>query len=745
MDVTFSGKPIPQVAVENNVLNPDGTHPTAPTVYFGAYYIREVKNLAGSVIRKEKVYDSRLKFASAYISAKTYYSSTQNNHYHLFTIDADGNGTVEETYNAAGTVITSHQHTVADFTVGTGFDSDNVAHTHDLRSVAENTLLPTPNLPHTICLECTTSYDASKIPTVRTVKKTLEIPYDSIPVDTVKVTLYAPDSASVREGVSSSYAGYTLKAKVQKSTAGGSFVDVPDGTRVKFNIIPSSKQSANGTNYIVIDADSHQFMSLDITASSTVGNSNGSDSVLVLVDSAMNWTDSAFGLVPEITKDSLYINEAMTNIATFGGSPISDAVRLAANRIITYQGENTAWKTNRKIVLLLSDGDENSGSYAYTSAVTAVNAVNGTEKTPVVAYALGSKHPADVALMGLLAKKTGGTLYRIYFDDSNYIEKIVNDTFTNDLPSNIGTYTNSIDLSKRKLQTGLAIQIVLPTGTSAGLKVRFGDSLYDMGEWSEEITVTGTSTIDLTALFGNKINRYLEYRLTLYGSAEFASPQFSYVTSHFIEPRTNYIIFAPIYTDLSDEEFVSQVIISHNLEDGDLTEVNYAALHAETPDLEHAFTNAEDGSFEDDRQRIVLSRHNEPLLSDNFLTYKLAYGSWPDSLDISIYRTDGKGQSGELVDPASYIANPTEGTITFTSSREKTATYVATVHFDPVLKIVCKVENFGEDGVKIHNVGVMYNKSARYKSNDAGIIRRSLDREFDYSYSSSSSESSLSS
>jgi hypothetical protein len=151
---------------------------------------------------------------------------------------------------------------------------------------------------------------------------------------------------------------------------------VPDGTRIVFNInayrpaLTKSEEEAKSNmaneNVLVIRPDTvRKYMTINIKGTVVSDGLTGIGENAVIVLSNLTWVPSVIGLLPEPTLDDIYIGDAISRIVTIGASQIHDAVKLAAQRIIDYQVENTSWVTAKKVVFLLTDGDENTSENSF--------------------------------------------------------------------------------------------------------------------------------------------------------------------------------------------------------------------------------------------------------------------------------------------------------------------------------------------------------------------------------------------
>ena len=118
-------------------------------------------------------------------------------------------------------------------------------------------------------------------------------------------------------------------------------------------------------------------MYIRISATAYASGLQGSDTQISIIQSNIPWLPSVQKLLIEPTNDSIHLNAAITKINNVGSSQIHDAVYQAAEQIITYQTDNPEWENAHKVILLLTDGDENLSQHSLNQATDRVNFING--------------------------------------------------------------------------------------------------------------------------------------------------------------------------------------------------------------------------------------------------------------------------------------------------------------------------------------------------------------------------------
>ena len=118
----------------------------------------------------------------------------------------------------------------------------------------------------------------------------------------------------------------------------------------------------------------------------------------------------------------------------------------------------------------------------------------------------------------------------------------------------------------------------------------------------------------------------------------------------------------------------------------------------------------------------MLTRYNEPLITDDNRVFTALNGNWPDRVDISVHRINEQYPNGIVVDASEYAPNNLEGIVTFYTTQPSTDQFAISVEVYPSFRLVCRVTNFGGKRAIIHHIGIVYNMMKRIPTDDNGNI-----------------------
>ena len=738
VDVTFSGQALPLVARANHVQDENGNDLPLPQVVFDAY--RLDKN-------QQPVRDESILLENYLDTVSVRLTSNANGHYHTCSVDNDGNGLTTGTLSEGGLAsVEEHVHEISNFVVQV---SDG--HAHSVRSVARTTILPVSDLSNTLCVTARLQYDASN-PVFAPVQRVRTFTFTDTPSavsgDTDEIgytmTLTGPDDALATLGVDSSQSGFTVQAEIQKMM-GGEVQDFSeaDGLRVRFDLsawrppqaddgkFTSWELSADGT-YLPAP-----YIEVKVNAGCLIGGKRYTGSTSVPVGSNQPWVPKTFLLTPEPTGDAVYLDAAIERLSLcFGPSPLHDAAKSAAARLIQWQSNDSARRHYRKAVLLLTDGWENHSESTIDDAITRIQHVDGqTTCSPVVfGYPSGS---GDLILRQYAAATNSivtpflednfpapGSESSTSSRDEVALPAFVAALFTNALATlNSGSYNNIIDLETPSSWKSVRLTLSAPANTSLVCRVRFSDDAENWNAWSEYQTFTTTGDLDL----GNVIYRYMQYWVAFYGNDSFGTPILQDVFASMVIPRSHQILFAPIATDAASDEGVCEVVVSHQVTSESHSTIRYGITAADTIEARDYYS-VDQPQFTAGRRQVMLSRANEPVILNTEAASKRAYrllnGAWPEGATLEIYDLGADPQYGSLVPATDYAANPTTGEINFIVA--KSGPFSATILWPPSFRLWCKIVNYSNwlgDAVKVHSVAVTWNLTKRLPSGFRGILR----------------------
>jgi len=176
----------------------------------------------------------------------------------------------------------------------------------------------------------------------------------------------------------------------------------------------------------------------------------------------------------------------------------------------------------------------------------------------------------------------------------------------------------------------------------------------------------------------------------------------------------------------------------------DRSDVTYGLAHHDTSEKAD-YAGITRPWFKSNQREIVLTRFNEPTLTNNNKTFTAINGSWPSAASIDVYLVRSGTAEGVLLPKEDYIPNSKTGTVSLLTSLTDGDRIVIDIKPDNVLRLAMKIVNASKEPVEIAQITAMYNKTKRVRrSSDGTIVRHPIGDEIDDSSSSSSSLSSLS-
>jgi len=728
IDVTFSGLPLPRIAIMNNVLGPDGKAIPLPTLNCNIYYLQETKDIDGNVVDSTQKSDPALKLDVYTPRVSLQRTSVSQEHYHATEVDENGNGSTTKTFKSESVdEIANHDHQVVSYEVQQGFDSVYGVHTHDLRSVAIINILPLSNGGDKVCLDVKGNYDASN-PLVE--RPAIEFTFCSGGGEEWTLDLSAPIESTTQADVTNEYSGFTVEARLTRQS-GGVKLPIEDGYRIGFTLkpfFPLKSSNADETiptyqldeNGAISLSEARDYIVVETNASSNTPLGLLSKKKNTKVLSSLEWIPSVVPLTHEPTYDSIYLDSAVAKATqNLGGSPIYDAVITGAGRLIKWQSTHPEWSGATKAIFLIADGDEQNSSKTLNQAVTRVNSINGTGVVPVIGFQMGGTHLLDNVVMRRLSQETSGHLDSIPVGTTAIeIQQTVEDSLSYSYDKfNNGSYINIVDLGQSDLFQNARFSITVPSGTKVTISMRFSDDGENWGAWTVPQTIVESQTLSLPG----EIKRYMQYEMRMTGNSDFESPTFSGVLTDYLRAGRDVVFFQPITLDISQDEYVSEVIISHEADTPTLSTVTYGLVHDDTLEI-NDYSSEMFPKIQSGRKTVVLSRFNESAISTDNRTFKLSNGSWPSDAIVEVYSMKPGSYSGTLVDSGLYFTSPKDGTITFTEAQS--GTIFACVSLSPMIRIICEIVNRGSESTVIHHVGVAYNVTKRFRIDSSGNINR---------------------
>jgi hypothetical protein len=725
------------------------------------------------------------------------HDDTSQTHYHTCTVDKEGDGQTDSVISTTDTVVPSHIHTILNYKLQESlfFDilSNEVLHTHELRSVAITEIKPTTNTEITADIIGLIEYDPTNCKPYKNTKGGVGTRYpisgnrmmfDSISLAPVgdgeptepKLILELNPTKSNQAQVPTYYAaetpevterGFNIEAKayftsyVVDDGSGGTIPiqsrDVTDGSRIIFDykvfVPPSSFEGDNEINTDVVITGTgvkRNYMWLVINANISTEGYFAKAKMQVAIDSNLNWLPGVKALVNDPTNDPIYIANASSYISTMGSSTIYDSLRLAARRMIRHQDLNPSVKDYKKALILLSDGDESKSEYSLDQAITSVLFMDEHSNVPIIPVSLGQTYSADeVVLKKMYIDTSGFTLNSIDIEQSD-VSDLVDFIFTN--PNWIvgkGVYRNKVGLGQLSIPNQLSLEDVFsPSGTDVEYRYRTSVDGVIWGLWSDWLFYNEDHTIeeDIDAK-----TLYFEYEIRLTGNSDFVSPEVrADTTIRYYYPSDFAMFFNPVnvgggnsltgggsnnlgsssditsgsstninpvYGIEEGNRFISSIHITHEADIPSTSSIQYGITQGDADDVDAFYM-----PINPDEHTILLTRYNEPLITNDNREYKALHGGWTEKVNIEIYRINTQYPNGILVDPSEYSINNIEGLITFYTGQSPNDSFTITIEVYPSFRLVCNITNYGSKRAVIQHIGIVYNMMKRVPTNDNGNI-----------------------
>jgi len=631
-------------------------------------------------------------------------------------------------------------------------ESVSSTHSHRLRSVAITTLNPTV-YPEDFVVNAYVVYDptgcipysgSSLHPTTfakgnRMMFSTVRFENKLVPRKLV-VEFDFPSTAYVAQDVSDDRRAIDLNVIAYFTSYTyedypGHFVFMPqknvdDGTRFILDVVAFKFGTPANQNDIVISSPDtiKEYMLLKIKGTVTVEGITASKEIIIKVYSDLQWLPFVGGLLPELTKDDQYIESAFSSIKMIGASQIHDAVKLAAQRLIQFQTDNSELKQCKKVIFLLTDGDENTSVYSINQAINNVNFVNGKCETPVIPLRLGYSYGSDKILFNKYANETCGNNYYLVGLSDSAIPEVINGIIASGyMQINKGTYGYLVDLGNSDMASNLSFSnIFKPDGSMATYRYRFSKDGISWGDWSIRYDTSQTANLPSNL---SSVGRYFQYEVFLQGNSNFESPIVSSGIALNYYAHQNFVVFfQPVSLDINSDEYLASIYVSHTATIPVTSSINYGYCQFNSIDVVD-YSSLTRSLIVPDRHTILLDRFNEILLTQNRKKYVAINGGWPTNGIVQIYKVDDASHNGELIDPSTYASNHTDGSITFYSVRSRDESFVLCLTFEPVFRILCNIDNYGPIPVYVDDIEIMYNVTKRIPRDSSGkIIYRPINK-----------------
>jgi Mg-chelatase subunit ChlD len=686
-------------------------------------------------------------------------------HTHETEIDEMGNGSTVSTIVIFG-AIDEHEHEFNNYQ-----SNESLSHSHGLRSVAITTLLPTQNIDTDFVINGYVVYDPTNCEPFenepsnpegnRMMFSTLEIPANNELARTLvsKIEVgsdlrfgepafvldYPSDGDISKEVAITSAATFYTASDVEETSRGFdvrvttkfseySYIDgsgneviipeelVDDGSRLKVEITPF-KPSSVGDSIIMSEGVKRDYMNLKFKTSISIDNFNSTREFIINIASLKKWYPFIRNELPRFTNDRNDISKSIENFGFFGSSQIYDAMKVAAEAISEYQNEDEIFKDYKKIIFLISDGDENSSDNSLRQSINAINFIDGMGEVNVFPIQLGKNYQSDSINLKNYSVISSNDMFYLEDSEDDEIQQVCEEIVSGEAnPLNKDFIIGNIVFEEGALPERFSIpEILVPPGSDAYYRIRSSSDGINFSSWSRYIDYSSDFIFDKSI---DSLQKYLQYEITLLGNSNFESPIISNgVKADYYPPREFIVFFKPNNVLLKDDEYISSIQITSEIERKDSSIVNF--LFTQSDSIEPS----EYLEIEENNHYIFPNRFNEILETDNFQTYRAINGSWQSEYKIELYKVKKDEINGQLIDPKEYTINPREGTINFKSSQESSFTIFISVFFASSFRIAARIKNFADDPAVINHIGIIYNISSRvYRDKSGNIIRLPINR-----------------
>lgn len=539
---------------------------------------------------------------------------------------------------------------------------------------------------------------------------------------------------------------------------------VDDGSRVTYEVVPYKPEGKKGqavsggqsgwddSNVNIVAPDLvKRYMVLKFRASIASEGQTASREFFLMINSNLQWLSGISSLMPELSNDSSYITTALAQIDSIGGSQLHDAVKEATQRIIQEQTDTPSYKSYEKVIVLVTDGDENSSENSLTQAINGIHFIDGTGKTPALGIQLGKSSLSDEIIMKKYAENTNGNVYPVVNFNSSEINDLIDYVIeTSAFGFNYGTFSNILTFEQPSILIDFRLGYVyLPTGSNLTYRTRYTVDGEQWSPWSEwvsydvittfsesdpeilsyqyEVRFNGNSHFESPILYGTSSSFS---GATLSGGGALPNPiadgdtttlgATSGPTATYNKPQSFTVFFKPISISTTTEEYLSSIHITHEAEIPETSEITYGLVQSGDLNIEEYL--AEGKYIKPDTYSILLTRYNEILTTDNFKTYYALNGRWPNSCSIEIYKFNSQNPNGILVNQSEYAANSINGQINFFNYQNTSDTFSINVIFKPFFRLIAKITNHGQETAVIHHIGVIYNTCKRVPTDSNGNI-----------------------
>jgi hypothetical protein len=691
-------------------------------------------------------------------------------HTHSCEVDSYGNGLTDATISLSTVDTINHIHTISNFVV-----DSTITHSHTLQSVAITQIQPTTNRTDDISINAYVPYD----PTGASPQSCFDPSYYPYPegnnrlmYDTLTLPIGLPTAPSlqlrysaenkvsspepiitasqsqpgasflVAEYPGDTENGFDIKASVwiseyrtwNEATSSYDYhppVLVPDGTRVTFSLdcyLPKKSASEQSSIKIVAPDIANEYLKIKVNMVSSINGMLITGKQDISLVSMLQWLPDITPLVSSPTNNLAVFSNALSKVETIGASQLFDALVLASKRIIDFGTSNSAIQNYNKLIVLLSDGDENSSQSSLQQAETSINSINSNSKTPISCIKLGNGCSSDEIMLLKLSNDFNGTFNKINNSTTSDIDSVLQQILTSEKTNiNSGTYNIILKSDSQSLpfSAGFKNGVSVPVGASIIYRVRTSSDGNIWNPWSSWLTWSDLQTYELST---NNLSLYYNYDVKFIGNSSFESPTISQgLELTYLKASETTVFFQPVSLNISDLEYLSSVLISPQGYLPKTSTLNFGISQATSLDVLDYLNGGR--TILGNQQEILLTRYNEPMTTKNYKTYTAKNGRWSNSSQVNVYSFSKGSTNAILVDPSTYISNGNKGTISFLIPQNPNNNFILCVDVDPSFRFLCKIVNYGLETVTLNHISLIYNIMKRIPvGSDGNIIHRTIDQ-----------------
>ena len=664
-------------------------------------------------------------------------SSTISSHCHSCFVDENGNGYTTGTISLKGDV-PDHIHEIKDYVISS--DETMTTHSHSLKSVAITTLNPiSETLLEDVTLLSTVIYDPTDctpygneeyVPfSNRKMFDSTEIIADSEEEEDLgplALSLQGQYSFSdsfdglddegggfgfeFSNSIDEIEGGFEIKAEIgyrsgeesEDGTAPIIPIDEPLGEklRIHYDVLVYKYDKSNSIQGVIGEDFKDKIYQIAIYAKTEVDGIVYSGLIKIDLNSTKTLFKNVINLTPEFENDDIYFENAIGLVNPIGESQVFDGINLSVNRMIDLISIDSKYNDYKKIIFLLSDGEENDSIKSYNQTL---NNTLGISENPIqiIPIKLGNHSLIEEALLEKIATDTKS--FSVGFNNKS-TNNVLNEIFENE------TLSFKQTIIKRQTifpQETIVKDIILPfTNMPENSIIEYRLKTYKDGvseEWGEFKKYDGKIELD-------ELVEKVDIEFKLYINENFEAPEIQdNFEVNYLDPQEIYIFFKPQIINLKNNEYISSIIINHEGYIPEYSEIKYGITQFKTSDPSYFYSETRQ-EVEAHKRSILNTRYNELLISENGIEYYAINGKWHESSEIKIY-----AENGVLIKDTEYDLDPSSGKVLFKLSRSPNYKFYIDVELSNRFTLYARIKNLDNDAAHIDHIGVTYNISERFQ------------------------------